>query len=91
MQAVQKQVQAGPSAACRAVSYALQDLGMQHTCHILSPDGGQVANILLQQHKVALLVEGRGGYLVNTGQRRGVLAVAELPAAKLMSTGIVCR
>ena len=82
---------AGPSAACRAVSFALNSLGMQHECHTLSPDGGQVADILLPQHSIALLVEGRSGYLINTGQRNGVQLVAGWSFAMHISTRVPCR
>ena len=47
-------------------------MGVQHDCHMVSPDIWLVVDILLPQHKMALLVEGRSGYVVNTGQRRGV-------------------
>ena len=91
MQAVQKQVQAGPSEACRAVSQALHSLGMPHSCLALSPDGALVADILLPQHSIALLVEGRSGYMVNTGKRRGVQLAAVLSLVVRMVTRVLCR
>ena len=91
MQKLEQQIAAGPSAACRAVSYALHSLGAQHTCHALSPDGSQVADILLPQHKVALLVEGRSGYVVNTGKRRGVQPAAALLPVMHKSARVLCR
>ena len=72
VQMLQQRAQAEPSATCQAVSYALHAMGVQHSCHVLSPDGSCLAYILLPQHKIALLLEGRSGYVVNTGQRRGV-------------------
>ena len=75
MQELRQQAAASPSAACLAVSWALDSLGVQHSCQALTPDGCLLADILLPQHSIALLVEGPAGYVRNTGKRRGGLSV----------------
>ena len=72
MQGLQRQAAATPSAAGQEVSSALASLGVQHTRQALTPDGCLLADMLLPQHSVALLVEGPAGYVRNTGKRRGV-------------------
>ena len=84
VQGLQKQFQAEPSAACRAVSYALHSKGVQQTCQTLVPGSTLMADILLPEHMTAVLVEGRSGYVVNTGQRRGVHYAFALLAAMQM-------
>ena len=71
MQELQRQAAAPPSAACLAVSSALASLGVQHACQALTPDSCLLADILLPQHSIVLLVEGPAGYVRDTGKRRG--------------------
>ena len=73
--AVLQKVGAGPSTACQGISHALHSLGVMHECHVLSPDGTQVVDILLPQQSIALVLERHGGYVVNTGKRRGVCSL----------------
>ena len=91
MQGLQQHAEAGPSAACRAVSYALDSLQMQHSCHAVIPGCSLVADILLPQLNIVLLVEGRSGYVVNTGKRRGVQHASALLLAVRVLTKVVCR
>ena len=60
-------------AACLDVGGVLRSLGAQVSCHALTLDGHLLADILLPQHSVALLVEGPAGYVRNTGACRGAL------------------
>ena len=71
MQEAQQRAAAPPSAACLAVSAALDALGLPHERHRLSPDGFLVADILLPGPGVALLIEGPTCYIRNTGRRHG--------------------
>ena len=64
---------AQPSAACKVVSRVLASMRIEHECHVLSADCHLLADILLPESGVALLIEGPECYVRNTGRRRGAL------------------
>ena len=49
----------------------LESLGVQHKRRVLVHEGFLLADMLLPQHGIALLLEGQGSYARNTGKRRG--------------------
>ena len=60
-----------PSAACLEVCSTLDSLEVQHERRVLVHGGFLLADVLLPEHGIALLVEGQGCYVRNTGRRRG--------------------
>ena len=49
----------------------LASLGVQHMRSVLVHGGFLLADVQLPDHKIALLLEGQGSYVRNTGKRRG--------------------
>ena len=58
---------AGP---CAELSSVLSSVGVPHTCQAVTPDGGLIVDLLIQQpgQQVALSFET---FVRNTGKRRG--------------------
>ena len=80
LQELQAQADAEPSATCKGLCSALGSLGIRHKRRVLMHDGFLLADVLLPEHGIALLVEGQGCYVRNTGRRRGAVLAAGLSA-----------
>ena len=71
IQEVSHQAAAEPSMTCLGLCSTLRGLGVQHERHAVSADGYLMADVLVPEHRIALLVEGMACYVRNTGKRRG--------------------
>ena len=71
MQELAAQAAAEPSAACLGLCHTLDSLGIKHHRHVLVHNGFLLADVLLPEHGIALLVEEQGCYVRDTGKRRG--------------------
>ena len=81
LQELAAQAAAEPSAACLGLCRTLDSLGIKHHRHVLVHNGFLLADVLLPQHGIALLGEGQGCYVRDTGKRRGTLSASCLSAA----------